>query len=256
VKEGMGSGSVSHQHPEPGAVDDDALRVAAGDPLDALVEAAALGGGERVLDLGSSTGHVALALAPGAGWVLALDPSPHAVREVRRLAGVRGVRNVFAVVGEGDPLPCPDESLDLVVCRYAAHHLPDLPGALWEIGRVLRPGGRLLVVDTIAPEDRALDEFLNQVEALRDPSHAHDYRLSEWRRALEKLGFRYELLSRWELRFDFAEWVAQAGTPPEDVARLEALFDAAPPGVVEAFRIMWPARSFRLSAALLLGTWG
>ena len=252
----MDAGPGSGEGRERAVVDDDSLRVAAGDPLAALVEAAALGGGERVLDLGSSAGYVALALAPRAGQVLALDPSPGAVREVRRLVRVRGLRNVFPVLAEGDPLPCPDESLDLVVCRYAAHHLPDLPGALWEVGRVLRPGGRLLVVDTIAPEDRALDEFLNQVEALRDPSHAHDYRLSEWRRVLEKLGFRYELLSRWELRFDFTEWVAQAGTPPEDVARLEALFDAAPPGVVEAFRIMWPARSFRLSAALLLGTWG
>ena len=250
----MSTGPASHQRPERGAVDDNALRVAAGDPLGALVEAAALGGGERMLDLGTSTGHVALALAPRAGLVLALDSAPGAVREVRRLAGARGLRNVFPVLAESDPLPCPDESLDLVVCRYAAHHLPDLPGALWEVGRVLRPGGRLLVVDTIAPEDRALDEFLNEIEALRDPSHAHDYRLSEWQRALEKLGFRYELLSRWELRFDFADWVAHAGTPPENVARLEALFDAAPAEAAEAFRIAGPARSFCLPTALVLGT--
>ena len=252
----MGTGPGCRGGRERGAVDDDALRVAAGDRLDALVEAAGLGGGERVLDLRSSAGQVALTLAPSAGLVLALDPSPGAVREVRRLAGARGLRNVFPVLGEGDPLPCADESLDLVVCRYAAHHLPDLPGALWDIGRVLRPGGHLLVVDTIAPEDRALDEFLNEVEALRDPSHAHAYRLSEWRWALEKLGFRYELLSEWELRFDFAEWVAHAGTPPENVARLEVLFAAAPPGAVESFCIPRPARSFCLPAALMLGTRG
>ena len=252
----MSTGPASQEGGERTSVDDDALRAAAGDPFDALVEAAGLGGGERVLDLGSSAGQVALALAPSAGLVLALDPSPGAVREVRRLAGARGLRNVFPVLGEGDPLPCADESLDLVVCRYAAHHLPDLPGALWDIGRVLRPGGRLLVVDTIAPEERELDEFLNEDEALRDPSHAHDYRLSEWQRALEKLGFRYELLSEWELRFDFAEWVTHGGTPPENVARLEALFDAASPGAVEEFCIARPARSFCLSAALLRGTRG
>ena len=251
----MSTGPASWEGRERGAVDDDALRVAAGDPFGALIEAAGLGGGERVLDLGSSAGHVALALGPRAGLVLALDPSPRAVREVRRLAAARGLRNVFPVLAKGDPLPCPDRSLDLVVCRYAAHHLPDLPGALWDIGRVLRPGGRLLVVDTIAPEDRALDEFLNEVEALRDPSHAHAYRPSEWRRALEKLGFRYELLSEWELRFDFAEWVTHAGTPLENVARLEALFAAAPQGAVEAFRIApAPTRSLCLPAAMLTGS--
>ena len=250
----MSSGPASREGGEGGAVDDDALRVAAGDRLAALVEAAGLGGGERVLDLGSSAGQVALALAPRAGLVLALDPSPGAVREVRRQARVRGLRNVYAVLGEGDPLPCADASLDLVVCRYAAHHLPDLAGALWDIRRVLRPGGRLLVVDTIAPEERELDEFLNEVEALRDPSHAHDYRLSEWQRALEKLGFRYELLSQWELRFDFAEWVMHGGTPPENVARLEALFDAAQPATLKAFRIaLAPSRSVSLHAAMLHG---
>lgn len=228
---------------------------AAGEDLGLLVEFAALTGRERVLDIGTAAGHVALALALRAGIVVGLDPARAMLREARRLAAARGVANVAPVNGVVDPLPIADRALDLVTCRYAAHHFPDLPGALWDIARVLRPGGRLLVVDTIAPEDDALDEFINGVEVLRDPSHAHDYRLSEWAAALAGFGLRYELLARWDLPLEFAAWVARVGTPPDKIARLEALFDAATPAAVEAFHIAPPpTRAFTLPVALIGGT--
>jgi SAM-dependent methyltransferase len=227
---------------------------AVGDDLALLTEAARLTGRERVLDLGTAAGHAALALAPGAALVVGLDPAPAMLREARRLATERGVGNLALTVSFADPLPFLDGSLDLVTCRLAAHHFPDLPGVLYEVARVLRPGGRLLVVDTIAPDDDALDEFINEVELVRDPSHAHDYRLSEWADALAGFGLRYELLGRWDLPLDFATWTARVGAPPAAVARLEALFDSATPEAIAAFRITPPpARSFCLHAALLAG---
>lgn len=247
----------SFDRPEVAAAYARAPLFAAGEDLAALVEAAAPTGVERVLDLGSAAGHVALALAPRARLVLGLDPALAMLREARQLAAARGVTNVVPIVAVADPLPCPDEAFDLVTCRYAAHHFPDLPGALWEVARVLKPGGRFLVVDTIAPEDPALDSFINEVERTRDPSHAHDYRLSQWADALAGFGLRYELLARWELPLVFADWVARVGTPPANVRRLEVLFDAAPPAAVEAFGIVAsPARAFHLHAALFAGRHG
>ena len=230
---------------------------ATGDDLAWLVEAAALGGHERVLDLGTAAGHTALALAPGAGLVVGLDPAPAMLRQAQRLAGERGAANLGWVLAPADPLPFDAGSLDLVTCRLAAHHFPDLPGTLYEVERVLKPGGRLVVVDTIAPEDDALDEFINEVEITRDPSHAHDYRLSEWADALHGFGLRYELLRQWALPLDFVTWTARVGAPLAAVARLETLFDNAPPTAIEAFRIAPPpARSFCLHAALFVGTKG
>ena len=244
----------SFDRPEVAAAYARAPLFAAGEDLAVLVEAAALTGVERVLDLGSAAGHVALALAPRARLVLGLDPALAMLREAQRLTAARGVTNVVPIAATADPLPFPDEAFDLVTCRYAAHHFPDLPGALWEVARVLRLGGRFLVVDTIAPEDPALDAFINEVERTRDPSHAHDYRLSQWADALAGFGLRYELLARWELPLLFADWVARVGTPPANVGRLEALFDAAPPAAIEAFGIAPPpARAFHLHAALFAG---
>ncbi len=230
---------------------------AVGDDLTWLVEEAALTGAERVLDLGTAAGHAALALAPGAALVVGLDPAPAMLREARRLATARGVGNLALTVAFADPLPYRDGAFDVVTCRLAAHHFPDLPGALYEVERVLRPGGRLIVVDTIAPEDDALDEFINEVEAIRDPSHAHDYRLSEWAEAVSGFGLRFALRRRWELPLDFATWTARLAVPPAAVARLETLLDDATPAAVAAFRIdPPPVRAFCLHAALFVATKG
>lgn len=249
------AGASSFHRPEVAAAYARTPLFAAGDDLELIIQNAALTGAERVVDLGTAAGHVALALAPGARLVVGVDPARAMLREARRLAGTRGATNVGLVTSGADPLPFRDASIDLVTCRYAAHHFPDLPGALLEIARVLRPGGRLLIVDTIAPEDDTLDAFINEVEAIRDPSHAHDYRLSEWAAALGAFGMRYELLARWDLPLDFASWVARVGTPADSVARLETLLDSAPPDAVETFRISaTPARAFALQVALLAGT--
>lgn len=230
---------------------------ATSDDLGWLIAAAALTGWERVLDLGTAAGHAALALAPAAALLVGLDPAPAMLRQARALAEERVVSNLALVTAFADPLPFADAAFDLVTCRLAAHHFPDLPGVLYEIARVLRPGGRLLVIDTIAPEDNALDEFINEVEVVRDPSHAHDYRLSEWTDVLNGFGLRYELLRRWELPLDFATWTARLAAPPAAVARLEALFDGASPAAIAAFRIAPPpARSFCLHAALFMATKG
>ena len=230
---------------------------ATGDDLRWLVEAAALTGHERVLDLGTAAGHTALALAPGAALTVGLDPAPAMLRQARGLATARAVERLAFLVSFADPLPFADGAFDLVTCRLAAHHFPDLPGVLYEVERVLRSGGRLLVIDTIAPEDEALDEFINEIEAIRDPSHAHDYRLSEWADALSGFGLCYELLRRWDLPLDFAAWTARIATPPTAIARLQTLFDRATPEAVAAFRIAPPpARAFCLHAALFVATKG
>lgn len=231
---------------------------ATGDDLAWLTEAAALTGRERVLDIGTAAGHTALALAPKSALTVGLDPAPAMLRQAQRLARERRIGNLELVASFADPVPFPDEVFDLVTCRLAAHHFPDLPGALYEIKRLLRPGGRLIVVDTIAPEDDALDEYINEIERVRDPSHAHNYRLSEWADALRRFGMGYELLNQWELPLDFASWVARVGAPPTAIARLEDLFDNATPAASAAFRIAPPPapRTFCLHAALFVGTKG
>src|SRR5712692_6967052 len=155
---------------------------ATGPDLEALVQAAAPTGAERVLDLGCGAGHTALALAPLVRSVTAVDVTPEMLDVASELAKARGAANVSFREADATALPFDTSSFDLVTSRYSAHHYSDPAAALAEVERVLGPAGRFLLVDTVAPEEPALDTFFNAVEILRDPSHVRNCRISEWER--------------------------------------------------------------------------
>lgn len=167
---------------------------ASGPDLAWVVEAAALTGHERVVDVGTGTGHTALALAPYASEVIALDITQPMLEEARQLAVSRGITNVRFLQGDAGELPLPDNQFDLVACRQAAHHFPNITRAVNEWGRILKAGGRVVLDDSVSPEDLEAERFLHEIEVLRDPSHGRNYRISEWLSLLTNAGFRAQLV--------------------------------------------------------------
>ena len=106
--------------------------------------------GEDVLDVGAGTGTLLHALAerqPNAHYV-GLDPDPRVLTVARRRLAAHADA-VQLLKGYGADLPFPDQTFDLVVCTLVFHHLPPAGkrATLQEIRRVLRPQGRLLLVD-------------------------------------------------------------------------------------------------------------
>ncbi len=210
---------------------------AGGPDLDALLEAAALAGRERVLDLGCGVGHTALAVSERAAEVVGVDLTAPMLEVARELARGRGARNVRFVRADVEQLPFGDGAFDVVTSRFSAHHYPSPAKALLEAARALAPGGIFLLIDTVAPEEPALDTFLNAIERVRDPSHVRDHRVSEWRAMLEANGFDAELVASWPLQLDFEAWVERSAAAPAAVKLLRRLFEAAPREAREAFAV-------------------
>ncbi|HTO68732.1 MAG TPA: class I SAM-dependent methyltransferase [Myxococcota bacterium] len=226
---------------------------AGGPTLEAVVERAALTGKERVLDVGCGAGHTALALARNAAEVVALDLTEEMLATAAGLARERGLANVWFKRGRAEALPFADGAFDLVTSRLCAHHYADPAAATREAARVLRPGGRYLLVDSYAAEDPVQDTYLNAIEVLRDPSHVRNYRLSEWSAMFRAAGFAVELGPRWPVRLEFDAWLARIGTGAELAVGLRALIDAAPTEVKTALAIDSATRDWSIPIALVCG---
>src|SRR5690606_39954480 len=104
----------------------------------------------------------------------------------------RGVTNVTFAVADAEALPFPDASFDLVTCRVAPHHFPDVARFVREAVRVVRPGGLVAVIDNVVPEDRAVAEYANAFEKVHDPHHHSAYSREDWTRFFQDAGLTVE----------------------------------------------------------------
>jgi len=197
--------------------------------------------GDWVLDVGAGAGQTGLAFAAAVARVVALDLTREMLQETRLNAAARGIRNLAVQQGGAEALPFDAGSFDIVVCRRAAHHFAAPAQAVLEMARVLRPGGRLAIVDTMVPEDDEIDRQINAIERLRDPSHVRDRRPSEWRALVTGAGLA---VADMEIGYydagsatDLDAWTARIGTTPENVAELRRLLQAAAPPLAETLKI-------------------
>jgi ubiquinone/menaquinone biosynthesis C-methylase UbiE len=125
--------------------------------LDHLVRAAEVRPGERVLDVGTGTGALAVRLARARAAVTGVDLAPALVQTARSLAAEEGVE-VHYDVGDAEDLPYEDGRFDVVTSSVGAIFAPDHARVAGELARVCRPGGRL-ILGNWSPERGVVDMF-------------------------------------------------------------------------------------------------
>jgi ubiquinone/menaquinone biosynthesis C-methylase UbiE len=203
-----------------------------------LLEIATINGAEELLDVATGGGHTANAFAPLVKKVTAVDLTEEMLFAAEKFINGNGHQNVHYVKGDAENLPFPSESFDIVTCRIAPHHFPNVDMFIKEVQRVLKPNGQFLLDDNATPEDDELDQFYNMIEKLRDYSHFRAWKKTEWLRMLELNGFEIKEWHHFEKTFRFEPWCNRMNLPETDKESLSQFIFHASQKIKDKFRII------------------
>lgn len=175
-----------------------------------------------LLDVACGPGAFVLAAASKVQFSRGADLTAAMLRQARKFQSEQSIVNAFFDLAEADSLPYAGAAFDLVSCQCALHHIPKPRPVLKEMVRVLKPDGRLFIVDTLAPESDAKFELHNRIEILRDLSHAASLKLTSFLAMFEEEGLQIVRQALRRRERSFKQWMLRAGLGPEHKKYQEA----------------------------------
>lgn len=199
-------------------------RLAQRDTPEILSEHVAFGrpqAGDVTLDVCCGPGALTLALAPRVCFARGVDLTEAMLREAAASAREQGAQNVAFDCADAEALPYSDGAFDLVTCRYAFHHMTKPVLVLREMRRVAKAQGRLMLIDSLAPEIDSKFDLHNQIEKLRDPSHTATLRLTTLLEMFEGEGLEIERQAMRRRNRSFNVWMKRAGLSAQSKAYLQ-----------------------------------
>ena len=174
------------------------------------IEKMHLTGIESVLEVAGGTCAFGRCVAPHVARIAELDATEAMLRVGKAQGEKEGVRNADYVIGRAERLPFAENSFDVVVSRLAFHHFEDAAAVMREMRRVLKEGGRLVVADIAAREEKLRDSA-DYYERLRDPSHVRCFSEDELTNLAERFGIVREFTYCTEIPVKLADWLKLTG---------------------------------------------
>ncbi|MGH9357550.1 MAG: class I SAM-dependent methyltransferase [Terriglobia bacterium] len=184
------------------------------------------------MDVACGPGTMTLALAAHVRFAVGVDLTHAMLLRAREFQSERQIAPAGFTGGEAERLPFPDGTFDLVTCQSAFHHMLKPESVLKEMARVAKSEGRLMVVDTLGPEDEEKWQLYNQIEKTRDPSHTNSLRLTAFLKLFDSLRLNIVRQSIKRRERSFRQWMLRAGVASTDPRYQETrkLLEESAPG--------------------------
>ena len=168
-----------------------------------------------VLEVAAGTCVCGRSFAPLVQAVVCLDATLPMLETGKEKADGSHLNNMVFVKGYAEELPFLNESFDIVFSRLAFHHFTDADAVFAEMARVLRPGGKLVLIDMEAAGEE-LRDMEDEIETLRDPSHIRNMSKTEMLGLFAAHNLSVKKCHKKHIRQKLKSWLALTNTP-EDV---------------------------------------
>ncbi|WP_193554855.1 class I SAM-dependent methyltransferase [Halobacillus salinus] len=203
-----------------------------------------------VLDIATGGGHVAKELSRSAGTVFATDLTIEMLQNTA--THLKGLNNIHYVVADAEELPFLGGSFDAVTCRIAPHHFPNPKQFIKEVSRVLKPSGKFLMIDNVAPAEDELDHFYNTFEKMRDASHGRALKITEWKNLLEEHRLTITKETSRKKTLPFHDWLTRTTDDQQTQQQVRDFFHQASKKEKQYFSIDDKLESFTIDEWMVL----
>jgi ubiquinone/menaquinone biosynthesis C-methylase UbiE len=176
--------------------------------------------GATVVEVGAGTGNFLELFADVAGHLIGVDLTETMLRTAQRT-----FPEMSFVLGDGARMPLAIRSVDLISCAQMLHHVPEPLALIKEMSRVCSADGHVLIVDQVATERYEEIAFMNQLEVIRDPSHAMSRPPSAMRILVRHAGLDIVDESIIDSEQRMSSWMAPGEFPEERFGQVEAFIE-------------------------------
>lgn len=204
------------------------------DSIRRLVELCAFAPRSLVLDVATGAGYNAFAFARAGARVIPSDPTHEMLLATREGWAERFDAQAPLVETWAEHLPFADDSLDGVVAHRAPHQFADAEAWAREAARVLKPGGVFALSDQSPPD--GWEEWHNELERWRDPTHERARSPREWRAIAEEAGLTVRSTDVVYQAHDVTDWLDRVDCPPDRRERALQMLKDIPAEIRDIYR--------------------
>jgi SAM-dependent methyltransferase len=176
--------------------------------------------GAKVLEVGAGTGNFLQLFAGTAGQLLGVDLTPAMLRKARET-----FPEMDLMVGDGARLPLRSRSIDLATTAQTLHHIWEPLPVIKELRRVTTTDGRVLIVDQVGTERYEEVLAMNELDVMRDPSHASSRPPSALRTLMRVAGLKIIDERIVDVANRFSDWMPPVEFPQDRIDKVKRFID-------------------------------